>query len=124
VVWSVAFSADGQLLVSSGPDGAVGMWEASTGRRLATLFVVITNRFYAALAASVPGLDAYDSGTRAQISALNPPPDGSSTDLVMAVLSASPDAFHTAMLLAAALLVVGGVVSAVGITNDPSGPSS
>jgi hypothetical protein len=72
----------------------------------------------------VPGLDAYDSGTRAQISALNPSPDGSSTDLVMAVLSASTDAFHTAMLLAAILLVLGGVVNAVGIKNDVGGPSS
>ena len=37
MVWSVALSADGQLLASGGTDGMVRLWETGAGRLLATL---------------------------------------------------------------------------------------
>ena len=89
----------------------------------ALIFVAITASFYAGLHARVPGIDVNDPDVRRTISPLNvvqapssaPPEVG---DLTRAEREASTDAFHLAMLIAAALLAAGAVTNAVGIVDD------
>jgi len=89
----------------------------------ALIFVAITVSFYTGLQARVPGVDVDDPDVRRRISPLNvvaarasaPPETG---DLIRAEREASTDAFHLAMLVAAALLAAGAVTNAVGIVDD------
>jgi EmrB/QacA subfamily drug resistance transporter len=88
----------------------------------AVIFVAITTSFYANLAAHIPGLDTSSPGVRRELSPLNPPPRGTPADQAAAARRASTDAFHLAMLVGAALLLVGGAVNAAGIRN-PATPA-
>ncbi len=80
----------------------------------AALFIVITAAFVPALVAAVPGFDAATAG-RLGIVPLAAPPTGTPPDLAAAIVAASTDAFHLAMIVAAALLVAGAVVNLVGL---------
>jgi EmrB/QacA subfamily drug resistance transporter len=80
----------------------------------ALLFIAITATFVPALVAAVPGFDGA-TADRLGISPLAPPPAGTPADLAAAISAASTDAFHLAMIVAAALLVVGAIVNAVGL---------
>ena len=89
----------------------------------ALIFVAITASFYSGLQARVPSLDVSDADVRRRISPLNVvrapssgPPEVA--DLIQAEREASTDAFHLAMLVAAALLAAGAVTNAVGIVDD------
>ena len=89
----------------------------------ALIFVAITASFYSGLQARVPSLDVNDADVRRRISPLNvvrapssAPPEVA--DLIQAEREASTDAFHLAMLVAAALLAAGAVTNAVGIVDD------
>jgi len=81
----------------------------------AVIFVAISSTFYANLGSLAPGLDTADPGIRRQFQPLNPPGSGAAPDQVAAATQASINAFHLAMLVAAALLVFGGLVSWFGL---------
>ena len=80
----------------------------------ALLFIAITATFVPALVAAVPGFDGA-AADRLGISPLAAPPPGTPPDLAAAIDAASTDAFHLAMLVAAALLVAGAVVNLLGL---------
>jgi len=80
----------------------------------AALFIVITATFIPALVAAVPGLTT-EAAQALGITPLLPPPANTPPDLAAAITAASTDAFRLAMLAAAGLLVVGAVVSLVGL---------
>jgi EmrB/QacA subfamily drug resistance transporter len=86
----------------------------------ALVFVVITGAFYAQLAARVPGLDTSSPAIRLQIAPLNPVAPGAQAPLVAAVRAASTNAFHLAMLVGVALLLVGAIINAAGVENTAS----
>ena len=65
VVWGVALSADGKLVVSSGFDGTIRVWDASTGTCLRTLRA---ERRYERLATA--GLTGITEAQRAALLAL------------------------------------------------------
>lgn len=87
----------------------------------AAIFVAVTATFYASLAALAPGLDVTEAAVRATYPPLNRPVGDVPAGLLEAAARASTDAFHLAMLIAAGLLLAGGLVNAVGI-RDPGRP--
>jgi len=82
----------------------------------ALIFVFITASFYSSLAAH--GLPVNDEGFRKAVSPLNMPP----ASLVSVARDASTSSFHLAMLIGAALLLLGAIVNAVGIENRAARP--
>ena len=84
----------------------------------ALIFVAITAGFYTAMAAQVPGLDTSSLEVRREIAPLNPLPPGAPPQEVVAARSASTRAFHLAMLISVALLLLGGGINAVGIRSQ------
>jgi EmrB/QacA subfamily drug resistance transporter len=84
----------------------------------AIIFVAINATFYASLGSIVPSLNTSDPGVRRAFQPLNPPPSGTSPDQLTAVTQASMDAFHLAVLVAAVLLVIGGLVSWFGLREQ------
>jgi len=80
----------------------------------ALLFIAITASFVPSLIAAVPGFDAATADALG-IVPLAPPPPGASPALAAAITSASTDAFHLAMVVAALMLVAGAVVNFVGL---------
>ena len=81
----------------------------------ATVFIAVSGTFYASLAAAVPGTDPDAPEVRRAYEPLSPPPKDAPSLLAAAARSASTDAYHVAVLVAAALLVAGAVVNAVGL---------
>ena len=104
---------------NSGVGSAINNAISRVGPQLAgaVIFIFLTANFYATLAARLPGVDVSSSSFRNTVSPLNTPPDPS---LVGVVRDASTSSFHLAMLVGAALLVVGALVNAVGIRNADS----
>jgi EmrB/QacA subfamily drug resistance transporter len=88
----------------------------------ALIFVAITASFYAGLQTRVPSVDVNDPYTRRTISPLNVErPASPSPDDVARIAGereASTDAFHLAMLIAAALLAAGAITNAGGIVDS------
>ena len=84
---------------------------------IAAVFIAITGSFYDTLAAAVPGLDPNDAALH-QIQPLNPPPAGTGAALAAAARVASTDAFHLAIIVSAALLLLGALVNWYGIRGD------
>ena len=87
----------------------------------ALVFVAITAAFYAGVASRVPGVDAGSSQFRASVAPLNLAGASASGQVLDAARLASADAFHLAMLIAAALLFLGAVVNAIGIRDPERG---
>jgi predicted MFS family arabinose efflux permease len=83
----------------------------------AVIFIAINATYYSSLAAKAPDLDTSASEVRTGFQPLNPPPAGATADQLTAATQASIDAFHLAMLVAAALLVVGGLISWYGLRD-------
>ena len=109
---------------NSGVASAINNAISRVGPQLAgaLIFVAITASFYAGLHARVPAVDVDNDAVRHAISPLNVAPPRVSlpvdtSSLLDAEREASTDAFHLAMLVAAALLVAGAVVNAVGIED-------
>jgi hypothetical protein len=83
----------------------------------ALIFIVISASFYATLGATASGLDTADPSVRQQFPPLNAPA-GATPEQSAAAASASIEAFHLAMILAAALLVIGSAVSFFGLRGE------
>ena len=83
----------------------------------AVLFVAISASFHQALSERVADLDTGDPAPRVRYAPLNPPVGDPTPDEVRAAREASTEAFHLAMVVAAALAASGGVVNAIGIRN-------
>ncbi len=101
---------------NSGVGSAINNAISRVGPQLAgaMIFVFLTASFYADLAGKVTGIDVNSESFRARVSPLNTP----DPSLVGVVRDASTGSFHLAMLVGAALLVVGALINAVGIRND------
>jgi EmrB/QacA subfamily drug resistance transporter len=84
----------------------------------AVIFVAVTAVFYASLASRIPGTDAGSVSLRAEVSPLNRPVPTAPAAVAVQSRFASGDAFHTAMLIAAGLLVAGAAANAVGLERQ------
>ena len=80
----------------------------------ALIFIAISATYYASLG-SLTGVDTADPAVRKAFQPINPPAAGTSAAHVAASNQASIAAFHLAMLVCAGLLVVGALVSYVGL---------
>jgi EmrB/QacA subfamily drug resistance transporter len=89
----------------------------------ALIFVAVTAVFYASLASRVPGVDPGSASLRAEVSPLNRPTATAPPDVAAQARYASGDAFRTAMLIAAGLVLAGAAANAVGIDRQPKAPS-
>lgn len=81
----------------------------------ALLFVAISATFYPSLAARVPGVDVESAEVRALVQPLTRPRPETPPVLAQAAQEASTDAYRLAMLVSAALLVLGAAVSGLGL---------
>jgi len=101
---------------NSGLASAINNAISRVGPQLAgaLIFIFITNTFYSAMAAHAGNVDVNSPDFRQHVSPLNPSGIGSLAGLVK---GASTDAFHLAMLVGAALLLLGALVNAIGIRN-------
>jgi MFS family permease len=100
---------------NSGVASAINNAISRVGPQLAgaLIFVFLTANFYAYLASRLSA-NVNDPSFRAAVSPLNKPLD---PHLVSVVRDASTSSFHIAMVLGAALLVLGAIVNAIGIQN-------
>jgi MFS family permease len=89
----------------------------------ALIFVAVTAVFYTSLASRVPGTDAASESLRSQVSPLNRPTASAPAEVAAQARYASGDAFRTAMLIAAGLLVAGAAANAVGIERQAKASS-
>jgi hypothetical protein len=101
---------------NSGLGSAINNAISRVGPQLAgaLIFVFLTANFYSVLASRLTGVDVTSEKFRNSVSPLNTPADAS---LVAVVRDASTSSFHLAMLIGAALLLIGAVVNWVGIEN-------
>lgn len=101
---------------NSGVGSAINNAVSRVGPQLtgALIFVFLTANFYSYLGSRLTGVDVNSAAFRASVSPLNTPADA---HLVGLVRDASTSSFHVAMLLGAALLLLGALVNAVGISN-------
>jgi EmrB/QacA subfamily drug resistance transporter len=83
----------------------------------AIIFVAISATYYASLATKAPDLDTTAGNVRTAFQPLNQVPGSASADQVTAATQASIDAFHLSMLVVAALLAIGGLVSWYGLRD-------
>jgi len=83
----------------------------------ALVFIAVTAVFYISLASRVPGTDPNSPTLRAEVSPLNRPATSAPATVAAAARYASADAFHTAMLIAAGLLVAGAAANAIGVAR-------
>jgi EmrB/QacA subfamily drug resistance transporter len=83
----------------------------------ALIFVIVTATFYTALQAREPDLDMSSAEVRRDIPPLARPADGLPSEQVRAARDASTEAFQLAMYTCAALLILGALVNAVGISD-------
>ena len=81
----------------------------------AAIFILITDRFYASLAARVPGLDPGSSALRTSVQPLNAPGAGVDTAIASAARLASAEAFQATILVVGALLLGGALVNWFGL---------
>ena len=103
---------------NSGLASAINNALSRIGPLLATavIFIGVTASFYGSLSARLPALQTNSPAVRDRFPALNPPSQATRME-VDAARRASTDAFHLAMLIAAALCAAGAVVNGVGIRN-------
>jgi predicted MFS family arabinose efflux permease len=83
----------------------------------AIIFIAISATFYGSLAAKAPDLETGAAAVRKAFQPLNPPPESATAVQVTAATQASIEAFHLSMIVIAALLVIGGLVSWYGLRD-------
>lgn len=83
----------------------------------AIIFVAVSATYYSSLASRAPDLDTSASAVRRVFQPLNPAPADATAAQLAAATQASIDAFHLAMVVVAALLVVGALVSWIGLRD-------
>jgi len=107
---------------NSGVGSAINNAISRVGPQLAgaLIFVFLTANFYSYLASRLAGVDVSSESFRARFSPLNLSPD---PNLAGIVREASTSSFHLAMYVGAALLLIGALVNAVGITNAADRPA-
>jgi EmrB/QacA subfamily drug resistance transporter len=88
----------------------------------AAIFIAISASFYSSLAADLPELNLSSDAVREQVSPLNPVPDNTDPRLAAAAREASTRAFHSAMVVAALMCLIGAAVNAFGIRNPRREP--
>ena len=81
----------------------------------AAIFILISDRFYASLAAHLPGLDPGSAALRRAVQPLNAPAAQVDPALVDAARLASTEAFGVAIVVVAALLLAGAAVNWIGL---------
>jgi hypothetical protein len=81
----------------------------------AVVFIAVSATFFASLASAMPDLDTSSEAVRRAFPPLNPPAPGATPDQVAAANAASIAAYHQAMLVAAALMVIGAIIDFVGL---------
>jgi len=119
---------------NSGVASAINNAISRVGPQLAgaVIFIAITTSFYAGLHDRVPALDPNNADVRKTYAPLNvsgpclgnnAPCPPAATQLALAQREASTDAFHLAMLIAAALLAAGAAANAIGIQNPRPAPA-
>ena len=84
----------------------------------AVIFIGVSASFYGALHDRLPSLDTGSAAVRAAIPPLNRPDPAVPAEEVAAAREASTDAYHLAMLIAAALCAAGAITNAVGIREQ------
>jgi EmrB/QacA subfamily drug resistance transporter len=87
----------------------------------AVLFIAITASFYPSLSRLAPGVDVDDPAVRADIQPLTSIGADVDPTLADAARRASTDAFRLAMIVSAALLLLGAAINGVGVRNPPPG---
>jgi EmrB/QacA subfamily drug resistance transporter len=88
----------------------------------ALIFVAVAASFYATIGQQAPGVDTGTRAFRNAVAPLNQPSADVSPEVRAAAQQASTEAFHLAMLVAAALMAAGAVVNGFGIRNPaPAG---
>ena len=88
----------------------------------ALIFVAVAASFYATIGQQVPGIDTGAREFRNAVAPLNQPSADISPEVRAAAQQASTEAFHIAMLVAAALMAAGAAVNGFGIRN-PAPPN-
>jgi EmrB/QacA subfamily drug resistance transporter len=81
----------------------------------AVIFIAVSATFYGALGRIAPALDTTTEAVRRGFPPLNPPAAGATAPQIAAANQASIEAFHQAMLVAVALLLIGAAVNWVGL---------
>ena len=109
---------------NAGVASAINTAISDVGPQLAValIFIAITASFYATLAIQAPGVDISSASVRQQIVPLNPVATGLPRAVQTAARTASTGAYHLAMLISAALFLLGAVINAVGI-RAPAAPA-
>ena len=85
----------------------------------AVIFILITERFYASLADTVPGLDPGSAALRAAVQPLNAPDPTVGAAIEQAARLASADSFHAVVLVVAGLLLAGAWVNWRWLRDSP-----
>jgi hypothetical protein len=85
----------------------------------ALILVAISTTFYATIGDLLPGVDPSSQALRQEVSPLNAPAAGTRPAIVAAAREASTTAFQVAMLIASVMCLLGAVVNAVGIRDQP-----
>ncbi|MEO8437870.1 MAG: MFS transporter [Chloroflexota bacterium] len=100
----------------SGLASAINNSIARVGQPLlgALIFIPISALYYASLG-SRAGIDTSDPAVRQAFQPLNPPVGGATPDQILASNQASIEAYHVAMLVCAALVAIGALVSWYGL---------
>jgi hypothetical protein len=83
----------------------------------AVIFVAVAASFYATIGERVPGVDTGSRAFRNAVAPLNRPSADVAPEVRAAARQASTEAFHLAMLVAAALMLAGAAVNGFGIRN-------
>lgn len=106
---------------NSGVASAINNAVSRVGSPLVTalIFVAVVSSFYGTVQDRVPGVDTSSQQFRRQVAPLNPPEEGADPTVAAAARDASTEAFHLAVLVASALMLLGAAVNGFGIRNPP-----